>query len=105
MTKNSPFTSVNSLIVLIYINNIKIIGSKAVINSLKQQLYSKFKIINIGFINYYFGMTIIHNHKLKTIIIQQRSYLKYILQTFYYWDNKHNKPLLNLVKTPMDKKN
>ena len=27
-----------------------------------------------------------------------------MLQTFYYWDNEYNKTLLNLVKTPIDKK-
>ena len=27
-----------------------------------------------------------------------------MLQTFHYWDNEHNKALLNPVKTPMDKK-
>ena len=35
MTKNSPVTSTNGLIVLVYIDDIKIIGSRAAVNSLK----------------------------------------------------------------------
>ena len=104
MTKNLPFTLVNGLIVSVYIDNIKIIGSRAAVNSLKQQLCSKFKITDFSPISYYFGIIIICNYKLKTITIQQHSYLKHILQTFYYWDNKYNKPLLNPVKTPINKK-
>ena len=60
--------------------------------------------IDLGPISYYLGITVTRNHKLKTITIQQRSYLKRILQTFYYWDNEHDKALLNPVKTPIDKK-
>ena len=104
MTKNSPFTLANGLIISVYIDNIKIISSKTTINSLKQQLYSKFKITDLGPISYYLNITITHNYKLKTITIQQHNYLTYILQTFYYWDNKYNKPLLNPIKTPIDKK-
>jgi len=104
MTKNLPFTSANSLIVLVYVDDIKIIGSRAAVNSLKQQLCNKFKITDLGSISYYLGMTITYNYKLKTITIQQYSYLKCVLQTFHYWDNKYNKALLNPVKAPIDKK-
>ena len=37
-------------------------------------------------------------------MIQQCFYLKCVLQTFYYWDNEHDKALLNPVKTLMDEK-
>ena len=70
ITKNLPFTSINSLIVSVYIDNIKIISSRAAINSLKQQLCSKFKIIDLSPISYYFSITVTYNYKLKTIIIQ-----------------------------------
>jgi len=60
----------NGLIILVYINNIKIIGNRAAINSLKQQLYSKFKITDLSPISYYLSITITYNRKLKTITIQ-----------------------------------
>ena len=104
MTKNSPFTSANGLIVLVYVDDIKIIGSRAAVDSLKQQLCSKFEMTDLGPISYYLGMTVTRNRKLKTITIQQHSYLKRVLQTFHYWDNEHDKALLNSVKTPMDEK-
>ena len=100
-TKNSPFTSANGLIVSVYVDDIKIIGSRAAVDSLKQQFCSKFEMTDLGPISYYLGMTVTRNRKLKTITIQQRSYLKRVLQTFHYWDNEHDKPLLNPVKTPM----
>ena len=84
ITKNSPFTSINSLIISVYVDNIKIISSRAAVNSLKQQLCSKFKIIDLGPISYYLSMTVTRNYKLKTIIIQQYSYLKHVLQIFHY---------------------
>ena len=69
MTKNSPFTSINGLIVLVYVDNIKIIGSRAAVDSLKQQLCSKFKITDLSPISYYLSMTVTCNRKLKTITI------------------------------------
>ena len=70
ITKNSSFTSANGLIVSVYIDDIKIIDSRATVNSLKQQLCSKFKMTDLGPISYYLGMTVIYNHKRKTIVIQ-----------------------------------
>ena len=70
MIKNLPFTSVNGFIVLVYVDDIKIIGSRAAVDSLKQQLCSKFEMTDLGPISYYLGMTVICNYKLKTIMIQ-----------------------------------
>lgn len=76
----------NGLIVRIFVDNIKIIGTKGsgFIRNFKVELTVIFSMIDIGPISLYLGLKVTRDWKKKTIKLLQSAYINKIPEKFYF---------------------
>jgi hypothetical protein len=82
-----------NLIVAIYVDDLLIIGDeKDEINDLKKQLSDRFKMTDMGPVQYYLGMSVTRDRQNRTIRLGQQAYIEKILTT-HFSANRHSKPI------------
>ena len=88
--------SLSLLIVILYIDDITIIGtSLEAVKQLKDNLQKHYEMSDLGEIESYLGIHITHNRSYKCIEIDQSGYIIDVLDCFGMMDaNPHNTPLL-----------
>lgn len=91
-------SSLNSLIMSMFVNDIKIMVLKETgfIEKVKEKLTTIFQIVNIRLISFYLGLRVNRNREKKIIELSQPVYIKKILQKFFF-------DQVNLVNMPIKK--
>jgi len=83
--------SKDGVLIPVYVNNIMIIGSSALVTSIASQLYDRFKAagqVPVPDTFQYLGMTITRNRKKRSITIDQIDYINRILDRFEMTDSR-----------------
>jgi hypothetical protein len=90
---------------VLYVDDMLLIGNnKEIIQDVKTQLSSKFDMKDLGNANFILGMEIKRDRKKRKLWLNQRKYVKTILQRFNMQECKPIKvPILVGVKLSMDK--
>ena len=95
------------LIVVLYIDDITILGASIeAVKQLKEDLAKQYEMSDLGEIESYLGIRILHNRSKKHLQINQSGYIKDVLDHFGMADtNPYNTPLLAGVDMHLVKNN
>ena len=71
-----------SILVLVYVDDLLLAGSRKDVDSLMKQLMGKFSIRDLGDATYFLGMEIARDRKNRKLVLSQKKYTKDILRRF-----------------------
>ena len=77
------------LIIILYVNDVKLISAnKKVMNSVIIKLNKKFEITNLRKLRYYLGIKIVRDRSKETIKLSQRAYVHRMLDKYDYRESQ-----------------
>ena len=71
-------TSKRLLVVVLYVDDIPIVGTSSEITRAKQELSKAFSITDLGPLSYFLGMQVMRNRSMGTLIIHQNKFINEI---------------------------
>ena len=89
-------TNRDVLIIILYVNDVKLISAdKKAMNGVIIELNKKFKITNLGNLRYYLEIEIVWDRSKRTIKLSQKAYVHRMLDKYGYRESQRR------IKTPM----
>ena len=83
------------VILAIYVDDSWVIGKRKEVDAFKKELQAEFEMKDMGLVEYFLGMSVTRDRTMKTIILDQQSYINIILDRF-------GMLRCNSVSTPVD---